>query len=192
MDDSSTGSILDRLNEYLHAEHESEQLEKIPQSTYTDVAIHMRKIRENTNQGKNNIISLLKSKEEDLLYRLTKRLLEIRIKKVLENYQKNINDAHLTSEETYILEPINQHQKRLDKVERSLANGQTALLEIISENTSSKYTVIRVLNKMPSTIGADLGRYGPFEAEDITVMPIDNASLLFKQGLAQEVELDFD
>ena len=169
MDDSSTGSILDRLNEYLHAEHESEQLEKIPQSTYTDVAIHMRKIRENTNQGKNNIISLLKSKEENLLYRLTKRLLEIRIKKVLENYQK-----------------------RLDKVERSLANGQTALLETISENTSSKYTVIRVLNKMPSTIGADLGRYGPFEAEDITVMPIDNARLLFKQGLAQEVELDFD
>ena len=49
--------------------------------------------------------------------------------------------------------------------------------------------VVRFLKDVPSIVGVDLKTYGPFKSEDVASLPIENARVLIRQGLAVEVEL---
>lgn len=50
-----------------------------------------------------------------------------------------------------------------------------------------KYLIIRILQSIPTIIGADLKVYGPFNAEDVAALPIKNAEVLIKKNAAVEV-----
>ena len=51
-----------------------------------------------------------------------------------------------------------------------------------------KRAVLRFLKDVPAIIGADMKTYGPFKVEDVASLPIENAKVLIKQGLAEKVE----
>ena len=51
--------------------------------------------------------------------------------------------------------------------------------------------VLRIKNKIPQTLGTDLSTYGPFENEDVVILPMLNAYVMLNQGLADEYSLDF-
>ncbi|MFB0514796.1 MAG: hypothetical protein ACETVQ_04380 [Candidatus Bathyarchaeia archaeon] len=48
--------------------------------------------------------------------------------------------------------------------------------------------ILRFIQEIPAIIGADMKTYGPFKPEDIASLPIENARILIKQGVAVEVE----
>ena len=50
--------------------------------------------------------------------------------------------------------------------------------------------VVRFLKDVPSIVGVDLKTYGPFKSEDVASIPIENAKVLIRQGLAVEVEMN--
>ncbi|MGB9779090.1 MAG: hypothetical protein ACPLW8_06745, partial [Candidatus Bathyarchaeales archaeon] len=52
-----------------------------------------------------------------------------------------------------------------------------------------KVVVLRFLKDVPAIIGSDMKPYGPFKNEDIASLPVENAKILVKQGLAQKVEV---
>jgi hypothetical protein len=46
-----------------------------------------------------------------------------------------------------------------------------------------------VSEDVPAIIGADMKTYCPFKVEDIAFLPVKNAKILIKQGLAEKLEL---
>jgi hypothetical protein len=97
---------------------------------------------------------------------------------------------NLTPEEKYLIEPSLTSRKRFAKIRRALIHGQTSVLGNVSDLISSKYVVVRFIEPVSSLIGVDLAKYGPFKNEDVSVLPIDNAKPLLKQGLVQELDLE--
>ena len=179
------------MNEYLINEKSSDTLTKLPRSIYRDVTSHIRMIRVESNEKDDNIINKLKIREKELLYKISERLIRIRVEKFLNcDGGKNLDENNFTDEEIYLVEPMINFRKRLDKITEAISNGRTGFLEIISDSKSSKYTVVRILQNLPPTLGTDLARYGPFKKGDVAIIPVGNARPLLKQGLIQEVELD--
>jgi DNA replication initiation complex subunit (GINS family) len=60
-------------------------------------------------------------------------------------------------------------------------------VKLITES-SHKRVVLRFTKNIPGIIGADMKTYGPFVAEDVASLPVENAKMLVKQGLAMLVE----
>jgi hypothetical protein len=47
--------------------------------------------------------------------------------------------------------------------------------------------LLRILQPMPKLVGVDLEEYGPFQQEDLVVLPKENALVLIARGVATEV-----
>ena len=48
--------------------------------------------------------------------------------------------------------------------------------------------LIRFLQEVPEFVGVDLNSYGPFRAEDVSAIPVENATQLIKKSYAMEIE----
>lgn len=178
--------LLNQLYELLQAELKAERLEKVPKTLYKDVATQVKAIRNGANATEKNVISMLTAREREMLFRLAKRLLEVRVRKISRSLDE-VNGANLTPEEKYVTEPTSLSTKRFQKVSRAIWNGQTAVLDSVAESVASRYVIVRFLQPSPATVGTDLARYGPFEKEDVAVLPLENAKPLLKQGIVTEV-----
>jgi DNA replication initiation complex subunit (GINS family) len=53
---------------------------------------------------------------------------------------------------------------------------------------NKKYIMIRIIQETSEIIGIDKKSYGPFNIEDIAMLPLENARILIKQGAAIEIE----
>ena len=51
-----------------------------------------------------------------------------------------------------------------------------------------KRVALRFIKEIPAVIGSDMKTYGPFMVEDVASVPVENAKILIKQGLAELVE----
>ncbi|KON31726.1 hypothetical protein AC478_02405 [miscellaneous Crenarchaeota group-1 archaeon SG8-32-3] len=58
-----------------------------------------------------------------------------------------------------------------------------------SVKKTRKIVVLRFIKNIPAIIGADMKTYGPFMVEDVASMPVENAKILVKQGLAEVIEI---
>ncbi|MEM3703874.1 MAG: hypothetical protein QXX79_05615, partial [Candidatus Bathyarchaeia archaeon] len=54
---------------------------------------------------------------------------------------------------------------------------------------SHKTVVLRFLGEVPEIVGLDMKIYGPYRPQDVASMPVENAKILVKQGLAEKVEV---
>ncbi|MEM2210581.1 MAG: hypothetical protein QXK35_02065 [Nitrososphaerales archaeon] len=179
-------SILNELYKLLDEELKAERLMKIRRDLYKDVAAYIKKIKVDAEREDRDVISRLMAKERELIMDLVERLLELRISKITRSIGE-VEYSYLTPEEKYISESINLSLKRYDKIKRAIWNGQPSILESIMEKMASKYTVVRFLQPSPPMVGTDLAKYGPFQKEDVAVLPSDNAWFLIKRGLAVEL-----
>lgn len=178
--------LLEELYRMLEDELRLEGLGRVPRNLYREVAAYIKTINDQIELGERSIIGRLMAKEKELLMQLTRMLMEVRIAKV----QQAINDidyTNLTPEERFITEPITQFKRRVERVEKAIENGQLSVLEAIERKATSRYMVVRFLQPHPPTIGADLQKYGPYQKEDVAVLPAENARLLVKQGIAVEL-----
>lgn len=58
----------------------------------------------------------------------------------------------------------------------------------IEEKTSS-LLLLRILQPIPKLVGVDLDEYGPFQQEDLVLLPRENALVLIARGAASEVKI---
>lgn len=183
-----SATILDILYELIEKESSTDKLTAIRRSIYRDVASHMKMLRNSAHHEEKNVLSSLSMREKDLLSRMTKRLLDIRLRKAS---SLNENDMdHLIPEEKYAVEPLLVSGKRLKRVTRSILNGQVSSLEAIAKEASSRSLMVRFLQPTPSMMGVDLQTYGPFEKEDVAILPMENARPLMKAGIVSEIWAD--
>jgi DNA replication initiation complex subunit (GINS family) len=165
----------------LEDENNSNELLKIPQDTYRDIAAHIKTIRVESSDREKSLTSELSTAERKILYDITRRLLELRLQKF--NMNPEVDVANLTLEERYVIEPLTQSRKRLERIGECIFNGQVGELVHFAESVKQKYVFARFLQPYSSISGTDLATYGPFEPEDVAILPLENARILLKNGI---------
>jgi DNA replication factor GINS len=78
-------------------------------------------------------------------------------------------------------------QERKGMVLSAALNGKSKLLESIAKNHKTKSTVVRFLKDIDQMVGADMEKYGPFQAEDVATLPYDNAQALIAKKIAMKI-----
>ena len=174
-------TLADKVNRILEDENRSKELLKISPNTYKDVAAHIKTIRSESSEREKNLISELSLAERKILFNISRRLIELRISKFRSDPESDV--ANLTPEERFIVEPLVQSKKRSDRIGQAILNGQIAELDRVSEMVRQKYVVVRFSQPYSAISGTDLATYGPFEPEDVAILPLENAKSLAKSGI---------
>ena len=116
---------------------------------------------------------------------LTSLLIHIRLEKIFDSNDYDI--GHLLDEEKYILDSQDEQNERIEMILSATINGKSKFLESLAENHKIKKVVIRFLSEVDEIVGADLEKYGPFQAEDIATIPYENAQALIAKNIATKV-----
>lgn len=182
-------SLLTEVFEIFEEERRNELLVRIPPSLYKEVANYIKNTRNGFDNNGKSISSRIIAREREMLAGMATRILEMRVKKIINGLNEN-EGLSLTPEEKYIVEPLTTSMKRLSKVGRAVGYGRCAFLETITEKTGPKYAAVRFLKPSPATMGVDLARYGPFKKEDVTFLPVENVKAMLKQDMVQELDIE--
>ncbi len=174
-------------------------LQPLPSDFYTRISSYIKQIKVQTQPTDQNMAKLkLLEQERKNVNRMVKELLRARYKKILKTVkggQKLLPDI-LTSEETEFLTGLLPFAEAFNLFAKNLLQGQTPKpkseeLErnISPAEPSHKRVVLRFLKAIPAIVGSDMKTYGPFQPEDVASVPVENAKILVKQGLAQNIEV---
>ena len=93
----------------------------------------------------------------------------------------------LTVEEEKIYNGISPFAKAYQSFAKNFLRGHIQNMSVEREH---KRAVLRFMKDVPAIIGADMKTYGPFKTEDVASLPIENAKILVRQGLAEKIEVD--
>ncbi|MFL6407962.1 MAG: hypothetical protein ACJ71F_12925, partial [Nitrososphaeraceae archaeon] len=100
-----------------------------------------------------------------------------------------VDYSKLTDEEKYILDAEREFDRRKMAVLAATLQGRPKVLESISSRILSKQMVVRFIKPMEQFIGVNMTRYGPFQEEDVAVIPFENARSLMENEIAVQLDI---
>ncbi len=172
---------------------ENTALGGLPSDFYARAADYLRSIdKEARMMDKKDLKSTLLEHELLRVKCMLKELIWTRYKKLVSiiKESKKLPSDFLTDEEESLcrsyLSFTESYQKFADNLLRCQVSAQVP--EIPAKKVR-KRVALRFLKAVPAVIGADMNTYGPFLAEDVASLPVENAKILVKQGLAEKIEL---
>jgi DNA replication initiation complex subunit (GINS family) len=175
-------TLADKVNRLLEDElADKNTIRKIQPDIYKMITSHIKSIRPEISDKDKNLVSALSWAERQILHDVASRLIQLRISKFMRDPESDT--TNLTLEERYIVEPLLQSKKRQSRIEQAILNGQISQLEQASNSVKQKFVIARFLQPYASITGTDLAAYGPFEPEDVAILPIENAKHLAKIGI---------
>ena len=170
-------------------EIEDASLGGLPPDFYAKIADYLRRIREESGMlDKKSVKVNLLDRETQNVKRMLEELLWARYKKIVKTITQNqtLPSELLTVEEAKMCESFVTFSGDYRKFAEGLMQGQAAKVEA---EVSHKRMTLRFAKSTPAIIGLDMKTYGPFKAEDVASLPVENAKMLVKQGLAVLVEV---
>jgi DNA replication factor GINS len=181
------------------AEIGNPSMQPLPGDFYIRVLSYMHQIKGETQAvDRSNVKAALIEQERRNVSRMVKGLLRARYKKILKTVkggQKLLPDI-LTNEETEFLTGLLLFAEAFSAFAKNLLQGQSSKpsnerLEpkAVVVETPHKRVVVRFVKAIPAIVGSDMKTYGPFQPEDVASVPVENAKILVKQGLAQNVDV---
>lgn len=187
-------------------EIEERSLGGLPPDFYARIADYLRHINEeNKLLDKKSIKVNLLDHEAQNVKRMLEELLWSRYRKLVKTItqSKKLPSDLLTVEETKMCESFVAFADAYQKFAKDLLQGQTAKEAVVTVGfrtdsrmeskvetlVSHKRVALRFIKNIPTIIGADMKTYGPFVAEDVASVPVENAKMLVKQGLAVAIEV---
>ena len=192
MQGQSGGSELNMYDELYAAwrfELENTQLGGLPSNFYTRVTDYLRRIKEkNRTIDKKTLTTTLLENELKRVNCMLHELIWTRYKKLfaLVTESQKLPLDLLADEEAKLCTQFLSFTQTYRKFVEDLLQGQNSAAIITK---TDKRVVLRFVKEIPAIIGADMKTYGPFMAEDVASVPIENAKILVKQGLAELVEV---
>nr|MDO8099905.1 hypothetical protein [Candidatus Njordarchaeota archaeon] len=84
----------------------------------------------------------------------------------------------------YIEQPILLSAK-LEETEQKAPDGEAYIA--VAARKPPDFMLLRILQPIPKLVGIDLDEYGPFQPEDLVVLPRENALVLVARGVALEL-----
>ncbi len=180
--------MYDELYEAWTKERETTEIQVLPKDFYVKLAGYIKKMREESRMlDEKTVRAKLLKRESNNVQKMVKELIRLRYEKALD---KTI-DSGIVAKEALTYE----EEKLLGEVSPSIESYQTLLRDVLSGRSprvevkeKPKAMILRFIQEIPAIIGADMKTYGPFKPEDIASLPIENAKILIKQGVAVEVE----
>lgn len=148
---------------------------------------------------KKNVKSTLLDRELGRVKCMLQELIWVRYKKLvaLVSESKKLPSGLLTKEEESLCAGFLSFAESYQKFAEKLLQGQisTTVSTPASIHASKevakqipKRVVLRFVKLVPAVVGVDMKTYGPFMAEDVASVPVENAKILVKLGLAETVE----
>ncbi len=174
---------LKELYTTLEREIESDQIQYMKSTTYRDIAKILGNL---SGQGYDGIEARIKNTVTELIGDMVTLLLRTRLRKIK---QSEVDYINLTEEEQYIAHSEKNLSIRFEQVMFATLGGRVKLLEGTVLKTKITRILLRFLKAIDTITGVDDNRYGPFEAEDIAVLPFEEAKRLIEEGAAIEVTL---
>jgi DNA replication factor GINS len=166
----------------------------IPLDTYQDIAIALAKLKGQVYEG---VEAKIRDRMAKLMSQAAQLLLEARHQKIMEQQNTesppeapsvpSIDYSKLTDEEKYIFDAEKEAEKRKYSILMAIFSGRPKVLESISGKIRSKQVVVRFTKPMERFVGTDMTKYGPFQQEDVAVVPFENARSLIDNGEAIEI-----
>jgi DNA replication initiation complex subunit (GINS family) len=170
-------------------ETEDASLGSLPPDFYARIADYLKRIREESRMlDKKSVKVNLLDREAQNVKRMLEELLWARYKKLVKTITQNqtLPSELLTVEEVKMCESFVTFSGAYRKFAEGLMQGQTVKVEA---EVSHKRMTLRFAKSTPAIIGLDMKTYGPFMVEDVASLPVENAKILVKQGLAVLVEV---
>jgi DNA replication factor GINS len=135
----------------------------------------------------------LVAEEKDKIEKLFKDLIWTRVKKIIMATfdGTSLSTDLLTSEEEVIYRDALSSFDKISRLEKYTLRGKASkFLEDKNKDKRSKIVLLRFLSAIPTIIGPNAKTYGPFKAEDVAAIPIENAESLIRRGLALKVNIE--
>jgi len=166
----------------LAREIENDSLQYIQPSIYRDIANMLSNLK---GQGYDGLEAKVKDSLACLVTDIAKALLNARLAKIRNS--DAINYANLTDEERYIAESEKNMRLRFELVLSATINGRAKALESIALKAKTMQILVRFIKPMEAITGVDNTKYGPFDEEDVAVLPFENARALIEKGIVIEL-----
>jgi DNA replication initiation complex subunit (GINS family) len=190
--------MYDELYAAWRLEIENGELGSLPSDFYARVADYLGRIKEeNKMMDKKSVKTTLLEHEMANASRMAHELISARYRKLLKMILagRDVPLDALASEEQKLYSGVLPSAEAHAKFKAGILEGQVVKINVEAAAQSSEPPVVhtrvtlRFLKPVPSIIGADMKSYGPFLVEDVASVPVENAKILVKQGLAKQVEL---
>jgi DNA replication factor GINS len=170
-------------------ELESSELEKLPPDFYSKISDYMKKLKEESRMlDRRTAKAYLLKKELRNAKHIINDLIQARYRKLVGKMVKGtkVPSDFLTIEEEKVYKGIQPFAEAYSSFVKEILGGRSAKISVAQDH---KRLALRFLQDTPSIIGADMKAYGPFKTEDIASLPVENAKIMIKQGLAEGIEI---
>ncbi len=181
--------MYDRLYDAWLKEKENAELQRLSKDFYDRVADYVGQIRrEGRMLDQKSAKARLISQELANVKRLMEELVKLRFQKIIDRAAsaESLEKEALTSEEERLFLELSPTFENFQSLLKDFLRGKTS--EIEKKTLPQKRVLLRFLQEIPAVVGADLKVYGPFSAEDVATLPVENAKVLVKHGVAVEIE----
>jgi DNA replication factor GINS len=179
------------LYEKWKKELENVELEALPPGFYGNIADYLKHLREEGRMiDRRTVKALLLRCEMRNAKRMLRELVQARYKKLAKKVVggEKVPSEFLTNEEEKLCTGCLPILEAYQSFAKNLLRGLVSNVDIVSQHKSN---ALRFLKDVPEIIGADLQTYGPYKAEDIASLPVENAQIFVKQGLAEKIEVSY-
>lgn len=180
------------LYEALKKEKGNNELQLLEKKFFAKISQHIKAQREELEMiDEKTLRGRLIAKEGSNTRRLLASLVEHRRYKIFNAVLdgKQISSEFLTNEEEIIYSKVLSAKEETDKTLKTTLQGHVLKTNNIEIFERPKKILVRFLQAIPAIVGSDMRTYGPFKIEDIASIPIENANILIKRGMAVEVEI---
>ncbi|MFH0749041.1 MAG: hypothetical protein V1915_03895 [Candidatus Bathyarchaeota archaeon] len=180
------------LYEMWKREKENSDLQLLDKSFYDELSEHIRVHREELLMlDEKTLRAKLAREASHRTEKLFTDLIWIRYRKICEVIfcGKHIPMDLLTAQEESIYKDISLVFERMKRLEKDIIAGHAPKSTESKDIKKRKRTLlVRILQSIPAIVGTNTNIYGPFKAEDIASLPLENAESLIKRGIAVKVE----
>lgn len=125
----------------------------------------------------------------NLVVKLTTLIFVLRCKKIFHSSksQNMFEYSNLTDEEKYVFFGNREREQRINIILKMLLEGKSKTLEKIVSSINQNFIIIRFLDSMEQFVGVNMNKYGPYQRDDVAILPFENARSIIENNKAVEI-----
>lgn len=152
---------------------------------FKEAAGYVKRLREaSRNLDQKSLKATVIRDELERFEKLVGQLIDIRLEKAWNNARGGGVTVSPDALEKQPIESFSEVTRFYTRLKEDVAAGREPQR---FEGVKKERLTVRFLKDVPSIVGMDLKTYGPFQKEDVAVVPYENAETLIRQGAAAEV-----
>lgn len=172
----------------------------VPHNFYQNIANLVSLLKEQNEKGypelqKENdgttekISQQINSNLVNLVVKLTTLIFVLRCKKIFNSSksQSIFEYSNLTDEEKYVFFGNREREQRINIILNMLLEGKSKTLEKIVSSINQNFVIIRFLDSMEQFVGVNMNKYGPYQKDDVAILPFENARSIIENNRAVEI-----